>query len=206
MKKRKRKRKAKTNYQTLNKRHNIFGLVIIILLSISCSSGQQVNSGESNACVISKSLDVQIENINTNSKVIIKNSEDNCIINLLDSLTRFAIKGNDDKYLSCIESFAKVSDGYVSEYFLEIGAELFYKNFFNSIMYIFKKRYSEDNYLEKVLIEAISMEMSDADDIFSYKKKLNVFIDNEIKKSNYSKEHLEYINLLKSKFDPNLFD
>lgn len=181
-------------------------MLVLVSINFSCSHGQSIKSTDSNACIIAEKIDSSLNNINKNAKAIIDSSKDDCVMRLLDTLTIKAINSDENKYLMPLESLRKVSDGYVSEYFLEIGVKLFYKDFKDYVLYIFNRRMAKENYLEKVMVEAISMEMSDSDNIENYQKKIDEFINKEIQTFNFSKEQLAYINGIKKKFDPKLFD
>lgn len=131
-------------------------------------------------------------------------SENGCIFKLLDTLAIGAVHG-DTMQLACLDKLYGKSDGEVSEYFLAIGVNLFYNGFDKIIPYLYqKKQRGVHTYLEGLIIESISMEISDAPDQEKEKAKINSFISE--KEQKLSPQEFRYITMLQKKFNPEIFD
>jgi hypothetical protein len=180
--------------------------LILLLLQVCLLSCQGQLRNKYNACTIAKSSKLDYQFIRSNATSILKDNEDKCILLLLDTLTNRTIRTNDRGSLDCLDAFAANSDGYVSEYFLDIGVKLFYEDFRDVILYTFEKNSSNKKPLAKALVEAMSMEISDADDSTTKRQEIDNFVDKQILKYHFTKDQLSYINNLKNRFNPKLFD
>lgn len=90
----------------------------------------------------------------------------------------------------------------MSEYLIDIGIELIYKDFYDFFMFIYNNKNSA---LEKLFIDAASMETSSLEDSKN-KEKLEMFLNLQKEKYALTKDQLVYLNKLRSKFDPKKFD
>lgn len=179
--------------------------ILFITVFISCADAPDKLSY--NGCQLATNSKLDMEFVRQNAARIIKSSEDNCVLLLLDTLTVRIIRSDAREYLEGLASFSEISDGYVSEYFMEIGTKLFYQDFKIFFIYIYDK-YSakKSNPLERVMIEAVSMQLSDADSPKEMQKEIDDHIESEIRKNNFTKDQLTYLATVRKKFDPDLFD
>ncbi len=117
---------------------------------------------------------------------------DNCYLALIDSLTERFIRTSDVQYMECLELISSVRDGYVAEYFPEIGKNLYYCNFAGFIDFIYSKKNSSFNPMENVFIEAV------AEEIYLDKNGVNLskYFKSQIKKNELDKEKKKYLSNL----------
>lgn len=154
-------------------------------------------------CIIAKKpLDANL--IKQNAKIILK-GKDACVLSLIDSITNYILK-NDSVFIECLDSLFRVSDGYVSEYFLEIGTKLFYKKFALMTRYAYRERNTRKGNIEKLLVESLSSELSDTDNKMEYNKKIKNFMNTEFVKNKFSDNEIKYAKQMMSKLDPSKFD
>lgn len=111
------------------------------------------------------------------------------------------------EYFSCLDSLATVSDGYVSEYFMEIGIKVFYKRFGDFFSYLYSAHEKKDkSALERVMVESVSMQISDSDNAKEMERRINAHIDKEIKKGTFNVKQLQYLSLVRGRINPDMFD
>ena len=186
-------------------------LFLVLLLGftniVSCQNNQkqlQKNqpSKSLDACKIVKSrLDVLI--IKANAKRLLK-GKDECVLALIDSMYDNFIRSDNLKYLEALEAFYNESDGYVTEYLLEIGTKLFYKKL--KLIATYLNRQKSTKGLEKLIVESMSSELSNADDVDKSREAIKKFIDKQIVKNKIGKEESAYLKRLIEKFDPTKFN
>jgi len=109
-------------------------------------------------------------------KTIITKSKDDCVISLINKLIDSCNNKNGINYLQTISEISKISDGYVSEYFDEVGSKLFYTCFDKLFPLIYTKNSQFNNPLEKIIIQSIGSEISDAKNPQQEKKKIETFV------------------------------
>ena len=179
-------------------------LLICLALLGNLSGSSQTGVRQVNACsILKKPLNADL--IKHNAKAIIK-GKDACVLSLIDSVSHYILKRKDFAFIECLDSLYSVSDGYVSEYFLEIGTKLFYKKFGLIIKYAYKEKYNPQGSIEKLVIESLSSELSDTDNKNIYKKKLDDFMKKEFVKNNFTLDEIKYANKLESKINSSKFD
>lgn len=76
------------------------------------------------ACKILDGFPESIREINGNSRLVL-NGDDSCVLRLLDSLSGRFVADQENVYMAALDSLARVSDGYVSEYFGFVSYELY---------------------------------------------------------------------------------
>jgi len=165
---------------------------------------QQVENNQTD-CEIATQVDLFVDEIANNPSVYVNGKiNDNCVLSLIDSLSIRAINTHQDKYFNALGAICSISDGYVSEYFLDIGVYQFYQNFNHLIDYTFQQSQKGENCLRKMIIEAISMQISDGGD--KKEKEVVEFIERKIKEYHFPKEKVVFIKQLQKEFDPSMFD
>jgi hypothetical protein len=149
----------------MKKKLNKILLLVLICNKINC----QNNAVKIDICN-KKAAIANLKMIEANAKQIITSSNDDCVLELLDTLTVLSIKTKEVKYLQTLNEICKISDGYVSEYYIDITEKLVYKNF---SVYTSFLALQKDRCLEKFLIQRMSGE--------NQKKEVVKFIDKELK-------------------------
>lgn len=175
-------------------------LILILLCIISCND-HKVNSISQNEVISNKKTSICLVEINdtkwitTNTQKILQ-LPDSCVLQLIDSIK---IRSSFNKeYFVCLDSIYSLSDGSISEYFIDVMTEVFYDNYEGISEYLSKG----NSALKEILIEALSMDVADADN--PIKQRANILkIINE--KSKSKKIRLYMINIEK-KIDPRMFD
>lgn len=179
--------------------------LFLIIMSQGACAEAQVNNYD--CCKLAKAHNLDIDFVRINAKKIIQSNRDKCVISLLDTLTARVIRNGGDEYFSCLDSLAIVGDGYVSEYFMEIGISVFYKRFREFFTYIYNAHEKKSkSVLERVMVESVSMQISDSDNEKEMERKINTHIDKEIKKSTFNVKQLQYLSLVRGKINPDMFD
>ena len=132
-----------------------------------------------NVCnIIKKPLDCNL--IKQNARILLS-GEDNCVLTMIDSIYSNIIISNRNECLEALDSICRASDGYVADYLEEIGKKLFYKRLPLLSKYRSNKKIDKPNTLENIIVEGISQELSEAEDIPKKKKKIETFVKSEIK-------------------------
>lgn len=179
--------------------------LFLIIMSHGACAEAQVNNYD--CCKLAKAVNFDIDFVRINAKKIIQDNKDECVITLLDTLTARVISNGGGEYFSCLDSLAIVGDGYVSEYFMEIGIRVFYKRFGEFFTYIYNAHEKKSkSALERVMVESVSMQISDSDNAKEMERKINAHIDKEIKKGTFNVKQLQYLSLVRGKIDPDMFN
>ncbi|MBK9731124.1 MAG: hypothetical protein IPO83_07530 [Chitinophagaceae bacterium] len=148
------------------KTKSILVCALLIIQVLTSSAQENFNLCEKETCL--SNLPV----VQKNAKSLLKNSEDNCVLGFLDTLTNGFIVCGSTKYIITLNSICQVSDGYVAEYFEEIVEKLAKKSFRNFSEYMAENKAS---CLEQFLLEILYTE-KDRNDIIQR-------IDDELKES-----------------------
>jgi hypothetical protein len=169
----------------------------ICLISTSQNPVKKVN-----ACNVWEQKN-PIRYIRNNPKTLL-NGKDVCVLSLLDTLGKLYIRKDTMEALICLDSLYKYSDGYVSEYFLEVGEKIFFNQFKKSMKYIYKNR--SGSKLKQLIVYSISSRLSDSKDSKNEKKKIDDFMNKEIQKGGFSNAEIGFIQKLKDEFNDQLFN
>lgn len=188
----------------------IFTLLSLVS-TFSCSQTQKKNNdNESNhdkiviqgvdICDLNQQpVDTIILEIQKNAKLLLssiklnhKNEE--CIFKLIDKLS--GSENIDSKNFLALEKLNELSDGFLSEYFMEVTMKFFNENNSKFLDFLQEK---ENSTLEKSLIDGLSMEISMEDSNIedALKEALSLVKDERNK---------NFIRQLFDKVDPNKFD
>lgn len=153
-------------------------------------------------CAATQDIENVLSKIIINPNLYIKNQKDECVLNLLDSLSEKAIKTNDTKYLEVLEAICKVGDGYLSEALMDLSGRQFYENFFTLINFC----YAGNKCLRNAIIEALSMEVSTSENPAKKRVEIGKFVREEISKANFNNAKIQYIEQLVKEINPKKFD
>lgn len=179
--------------------------LFLTIMIYGASAAAQVNSYD--GCKLATAVNFDIDFVRVNAKKIVRSNKDECVIVLLDTLTASVNRNGGGEYFSCLDSLAIAGDGYVSEYFMEIGISVFYERFREFFIYIYNAHEKKGkSALERVMVEAVSMQISDSDNAKEMERKINIHIDKEIKKDIFNASQLRYLSLVRAKINPDMFD
>ena len=187
--------------------------IYLLLVLISCSSEQKErnsNNEESEKSVVQvQQIDVcalRRHSIDTLSTLVMENTElilssikndpnnEECIFDVIDKLA--SSTNNGDSSLFAIEKLYKLSDGFLSEYLMEVAVLMFNQNLSRILTFIDKH---ENSNIEKSIVDGLSMELSmEGSD-------KSVLLRETLSKTEVEKEKQILKNLF-SKIDPERFD
>lgn len=133
--------------------------------------------------------------VQKNIKEIIQNSNDNCVLEFLDTLTNGFIKNNNQEYIKTLDVICQIADGYVGEYFWELTEKLTFQSFDSFIEYLSLQK--SNNCFEKTLLEIMSWKLQDGTS--PRKDKLIKLIDNKLKSITIKTQTKKYLEELRKK-------
>lgn len=134
--------------------------------------------------------------VSDNIKSIMATS-DSCIFQLIDSLKSKAHL-NQDYYRSLNEIYT-FSDGAISEYFTDVMTELFYNDYKGCSKFLYQ---NEKSKLNDMLVEALSMEISDSGN----EKKKRARIIEIINEKSENEDVKKFMLDLEKRINPKMFD
>jgi hypothetical protein len=137
--------------------------------------------------------------LQSNARSILTKSKDGCVIALLDKLVDSSGKKDGQRYVKTLGDIRKVSDGYVSDYFDEVGSKLFYNSFSNLFSELYGRGGKVNDYLEKIVVESLGVRIADAENKNNEKKKLEAFIAQKKSLLKLSVNEKKYLDVLKQK-------
>lgn len=183
-----------------------FWCLFTLLNTNSCLSQQSkpYKNDIKNPCLLNEDVENNLKIIQSNVKDILK-GKDECVLRLLDSLTNKAITAKKEQYFETLDSICTVRDGYVSEYYWEIGQKLFNDNFIGFFNYIYKNR-NKKSCLESVFIDAVSVEINMSENRNKKMEEIEYYLLEQTKSFNFSNAQKEYLKKLKNQFNPNILD
>ena len=137
-------------------------------------------------CLLTEDLANSMELVKKDIKSLLKENDtnDNCVLALLDTLTVRFNKTSDTEYIHCLEIIANVSDGYLAEYFPFLCQIMYHDNFNGFFDYIYSKRVTSENKLEMFFIEGVSYEIED----YKNKDRLMNYFYNQMNANNFEGE------------------
>ena len=162
-----------------------------------------LNYQEIDVCDLLKNISGNIGFIINNSKEIVFQQQDNCILELIDSLENEVNISNNKLFLIALDSLCNYSDGYLSEYFDEVFPNLFYNNFNTLMIYLYHNRNSQ---IEEFLIWGLSLEINMSEDKSLKKNEIIDFVRTQFENQSYTKEQINYINDTVNKIDSSIWD
>ena len=130
------------------------------------------------------------------------NSNDSCVLTLIDSISELAIKTKGEKYLAALNAICRVSDGYVGEDLDEVCKDEFYRNFKAVIRFCA----THQNAIRQHIIWGLSMEISMSKNRKLQENNLDQFIEKGIKSHELTATEAVYLHKLRKEVDPKIFD
>jgi len=155
------------------------------------------------SCLAANNPNIYMDSICHNPALFIREFSNNCVFKLLDTLTSTVIEKNDTVALFALDKLYGVSDGDIKEYFLDVGIKMFYSNFSTVIQYCSENSNRKTNNIENMIIDAVSMDMSNSP---RKTDSVKAFIKRQEKTNKFYQKQKTYISLLEKKFDPNKFN
>ncbi len=133
---------------------------------------------------------------------------DYCIQNLIDTLTDIYLNKSDTKILSCLTAVCNVADVKIQDNLIDANGMFFYGNFGNYIKYLswYRSYYNEDHCLFRYLIDALSLEIKTSAKPKKAQQDLEFYMEKNSKLFKFTKREFEFLNYLKSKIDPSIWD
>lgn len=189
--------------------YRVICVLLFLLSSISCEaqtarSKTAVKNGRAiSVCMIAKNFENELELVKTHAKEILITEEEECLFSLMDSLKICSILKGNQKYLVVLDSLAKYSDGYVSEYFAELIPDIFYENFDLLIDYLLRNERSE---IKQYLIDGLSLEAGMSKDRAKEQNKIEAFVKVKMEKRKFSEAQKKTIKMLLESIDPERWD
>lgn len=157
-----------------------------------------------NTCMVSFSVNSYLDSIVSTPKSFINDYHpDSCVLSLLDTLSQKAIQTREVRYLQALEAVCIIKDGYVSEYLLEIGTFQFYQNFESVLHYMFSNHESGNNPIRELIIEAISMQISDGG--AKAEDELKEYVSSKANTAKLYKGEVDFLMQLQKDFNPYMF-
>ena len=178
-------------------------LVVCLTLSMVFHANYTYASVIDTACYVASNIDEHLEELTADPKKFINGSEDdNCVLAIIDAISEKAIEKGQAEYLDALNAIANISDGYVSEYFWEISAEQFYKNFDNLIPFLVSR--SESDHLRTFIVQGLSMQISTEGN--EKANSIDHFFKLQLERKDIPSETKKYIKQLQLDIDPSIFD
>jgi hypothetical protein len=179
------------------------GRICFMILLLSNTAVAQKNINKTDPCyLLKRPLDCAI--IEHNARKILV-GQDDCVLALIDSVYSNLTRTKGVNFLIALDSIAKNSDGYVSDYLMEIGVKLFYQDLSLVANYLCKRRTSSPA-IERLIIESMSSYLSGTKERDKKQQKIIEFVDREKKEQKIDHDSYAYIMHLVKQFDPKMFD
>jgi hypothetical protein len=185
----------------------IMHLIAVVLTFLACScANTQERRNPPTACDLATN-EMAMSNYNDSTWIIVKGrSTDSCVLIFLDSIVIKSIRADDIAPLQVLSSIKAKSDGYVAEYFNEIGVALFYKDFRDLFVFIHDQPLESKDGIRKALIEGLSLEVADADDSKAKRKQINSFAKKQIEKHQLDSSEIETVRQVLAEINEDIFD
>ncbi len=122
----------------------------------SALAKRSTNSGTNDiTCVAVKSIDSHIDSILSKPKLYLQSKRDDCILQLIDSMSAKYLATKNEKYMRCLESISAVSDGYVAEDIGIVLYRMFVKDPTLLCSYIYEQRSSNSKLIMQLASEVL---------------------------------------------------
>lgn len=199
--------------ENMKKKRSSCNVLLLILLGF-CICTRGASQGRQpvkfvNACTLSLNVSKRSGVIVGDSlKNIIRQSEDDCNLRLIDSIAVFFLRKEDSLSYKCLAALASCCDGYLTDYFIEKIGLIYRKKFtvfFNFLYFDYKRGHKND--MANFLVEYWSSEasLSDAPNQAVMKIKLKATQFFLMSKTNDSDKR-KYLDLLLSRINPEYLD
>lgn len=171
----------------------------------------QLNENTFNLCELASSSKADITSfIQANADQVVdlvnkSTQNEECVFYVIDSLVSFSIQSGSKDYFQALDSLAKRSDGFLSDYMGEIGRRLFYKDFADMVNYFSSNPKSQ---LRKYVILGFDSVFTsiDADDRQGILIKIQEHFQNEIKANGLNPEDSTTVVKILDEINPQTFD
>jgi hypothetical protein len=179
--------------------------IVVLQTSLYCitTKSQTSSISQIDVCKLLENVPKNISFIMSNSHQITIEQQENCILDLVDSLTQYYIKTENSKYLIALDSLCSNSDGDLAEYFDEIFIKIFYNNFKSFMLYLYL---NPDSKIEEFLVWGLSLEVNMAEDKLLKQKEIWDFANTQVIEQNLNNDVRQCIKSIISQIDPNIGD
>lgn len=185
----------------------LISTLVFINSASSCMSYQShIGDSFTDACTIKENVNLYLPEIKINFKKIIAQGKDECVLEIVDSLTIKFITTSDKKYLQCLDTICQISDGYLKEHLWSIGKLMFYKNFSPFFEYLYERKNESDNCLIDLFIVSISVELNEAENRIEKRGEIDKYIENQIDNFKLSNDKIVFLKGLQAKFNDKILD
>lgn len=137
------------------------------------------------------------------ARTISRTADDSCMIALLDALTHSYILTSEDKYISALEAFCLISDGYMGEYFWGTSERIFRQQFGGYIDFLYRNK---DACLRIVFTESLGVEIGMAKDRGKKRNEIFNFMNSRERELNLDADVVEFIEKLKGEINESILD
>lgn len=180
-------------------------LINFILVFTFNATGCFGRNYSDSACLAVRDPQKFLNNIVSNPKNFIwDNNDDSCVLKLLDTLSASAIRTHRAEFLNALNATANISDGYVSEAFLDICENQFYYNFTSVTDFCYAHKNSAG--LRRFIVEGISADIASDKQHFSKKEQVKALIEKKIRKLKITKKKAAFLYSLYREIDPKMFN
>jgi hypothetical protein len=173
---------------------------LLLLLFFPGLTSAQKASVAPNVCDIIK-RPLNCSQVEKNTKTLLQGN-DNCVLALVDSVYSNIARTSDRRYLVTLDTITAHSDGYVTEYLDEVFVKLFFKQLPLTIHYLMEQRGKKQNKMEQHLVLAMSVYLSDAENLKQKQAKIKAHIEKQKADNNITEEEYKYALGLAKRFDP----
>jgi len=131
--------------------------------------------------------------------------EEECIFALIDELSNEFIKTSNKFYLEALDTLNSHSDGFLSEYFMDVSVRMFNQNFKALVLYLYTNKNSS---FESTLVDGLSMELSVLNDEARKNRhdEIIAFVGRKIKQYNFSENQEDFIGKILNRLEAEKFD
>jgi hypothetical protein len=157
-----------------------------------------------NVCdIIKRPLNCSV--VEKNVKKLLQ-GDDDCVLALINSVCSDIIRTGDRRFFVTLDSIATNSDGYVAEYLLDIGVEIFYKKLPLLTQYLIGRDLKKPGAIERLIVESLSMYLTTSNAPDKKREKLKSFVGQQRTEKRISDQEYVYLENLMKRFDPKMFD
>jgi len=143
----------------------------------------------------------EIDFVKKNAYKIIISNNDDCVVDMIDSITNNFIQSSKLFYIEAMDSIYKVSDGYVTEALIYNYEVIFQKNFNAFFNYVYINRENKTANIKGYFIMSGSIVLSEAKNKVEKRKEMKEYMMQIAKKNNYSIDKINYLIELEKQFD-----
>lgn len=162
----------------------------------SASGAGQVLS----VCQMASNVDQNISCLIESPDSVLKTIEnDSCVLALIHAVSDKALKEKNARYFAALNSLCSVADGYVAEYFLEVGNIQFNQNLNGLLEYLGDH---SANCIALSIANSFSIQISIEDN----KKQVMAYLDSLVQFGDFKGKQRQIITKIKKEIDPSKYD